>query len=1200
MSALDGLRSQAVPVEVLHVDNIAAADVRQFLSDTLKPAVDDVEGLAAIIHGQTMGNPFFVRSFFDFLFESNRIWFDLLRNGWRWRAELMRGSDLPGHVVELFVLKLRRLDRDSQELFSLAACLGNRFDLGTLSLISGRDQGECMARLFADQARSLLLPLDDGGRHETAAEQRVPKVFAFLHDRVQQAAYSLIEPAQLPIILLRIGRLLLASLPPEALAERLYEIAGDLNAGRHLMTETAERVNALELNLAAARKAYAETAYRSALQYFRAADGFLEIPGLAELLWRERHETIMQLFKERAECEFLEGNYASAERGLQQAVIRADTAMEKASALTILIVHYTLLARYPEAIAAGRQALAALNINLPEEGYEAARDEEIAAFRKELGCRPISSLFELPVMIQPEMLLASKILITMGPPCYRSHQKLWSVIVPKVVNLTLHFGNIPQVGYSHTAFGGLLGWVDDDYAAARELGELATRLMTDTFPTPSDQSVFYLMIGSSIRHWFQHLRQGTRDYSEAYDIGLRAGNLQYAAYAFGHNMYCRFYQGVPLTALIRESQYSLEFSRVRRNQWASDLLEGGLWIFALLSEPSPAPDEPAPWSEGDFLQRVEDNHNIQVACIFKVLKAFACLVLGRHDQALKISDEVEPLIYTVGTQGLLPWPEHVSARLLNLTALYAKADDEKQRQWRAEMAPMMRRLRIWAENGPENFEPPYRLAAAELARIDGRPEEAMRLYDQAVASAQAGGFLQWEGLANERASGFWQGYGNERLAHVYWQQAYVCYDRWGARAKVRAMEEDYRLVLAYHLPGGDGGGLSGESRGAEPAKALLENQIARLRLHAAQMQQAKLGLETATQVEELARATERLRVEIAERKRTEEALRESEERFHSLFDNMGEGVALHELVFKDGRPVDYRIIDVNNRFTKILGVSREQVIGKLAAEAYGTSTPPYLDEYVEVGIGRKIAYFETYFASMDKHFAISVAPWQKSGFATIFSDITERRLAQEEIKRQLSEKETLLKEVHHRIKNNIASIGGLLTMHLRSVADPEAAAALRDAIGRVDSMRILYDTLLLGEGYTDLSVKTYVEKLADTIVAMFPDRASLTLVKRLDDFPLEPRRLFPLGIIINELLTNAMKYAFTGRESGTLEVALTVADGRAGLIVQDDGPGLPSGFEVQDSKGFGLTLVRMLCQQLGGVLKFENRGGARFRVEFPL
>ncbi len=429
--------------------------------------------------------------------------------------------------------------------------------------------------------------LQSGKRHAPAggsdgddspSERFTSQGIRFLHDRIQQAAYSLIEPEELPSILLKIGRMLLASLHPEQLAERLFEVVNDLNGGSVLIQDGTEQVKVVELNVRAARKAYAALAYRSALQFYRAANRFLEAPGFVELLWRDHHELAMRLFIGRAECEFLEGDRNAAEKYNQQAATHSRTALEKANVLNHLIVQYTLLSRYPEAIATGRQALAILGIKLPADGYEEARNHEIAQVRKELESCSVPSLLELPVMSSPEMLMAAKILITMGPPCY-GHTKAMGRDCTKSGNLTIHYGNIPQVGYSHTAFGGLLGWVDNDYATAKAFSGLATRLMTDTFRSPSDQSVFYLMIGSSIRHWFSHLRYGAQDYTDAYEIGLQSGNLQYAAYAFGHNMYCRFYQGIPLADLIQETKRSLEFSRTRRNQWAIDLLEGGLKSF---------------------------------------------------------------------------------------------------------------------------------------------------------------------------------------------------------------------------------------------------------------------------------------------------------------------------------------------------------------------------------------------------------------------------------------------------------------------------------------------------------------------------------------------------------------------------------------------------------------------------------------------
>jgi PAS domain S-box-containing protein len=212
----------------------------------------------------------------------------------------------------------------------------------------------------------------------------------------------------------------------------------------------------------------------------------------------------------------------------------------------------------------------------------------------------------------------------------------------------------------------------------------------------------------------------------------------------------------------------------------------------------------------------------------------------------------------------------------------------------------------------------------------------------------------------------------------------------------------------------------------------------------------------------------------------------------------------------------------------------------------------------------------------------------------------ERKRAEDEIKRQLAEKEILLREVHHRIKNNIASIGALLILHLKSVTNPEAVAVLRDAIGRVDSMGILYDKLLLTEGYMDVSVKNYLESLVDMVIALFPGSAKITLEKHIDDFRLDPKRLFPLGIIINELLTNKMKYAFSQRKTGLIKISLVHVEKHVTLAIQDNGIRLPEGFAVDTAKGFGLTLVRMLTKQLGGSFSMEKKAGTRCTVEFDI
>ena len=215
-------------------------------------------------------------------------------------------------------------------------------------------------------------------------------------------------------------------------------------------------------------------------------------------------------------------------------------------------------------------------------------------------------------------------------------------------------------------------------------------------------------------------------------------------------------------------------------------------------------------------------------------------------------------------------------------------------------------------------------------------------------------------------------------------------------------------------------------------------------------------------------------------------------------------------------------------------------------------------------------------------------------------DITDLKQAEKELKQQLSEKEIILKEVHHRIKNNVASIESMLSMQSESINNPEAVAALQDAISRIDSMRILYDKLLISEDYEEISVKKYIESLIDTIIILFPSNKKIAIDKRIDDFYLSSQYMFPVGIIINELLTNTMKYAFNGRDSGSINITLTNNKNHITFILQNNGIELPEDFDINTSKGFGFMLVRLFCKQLDGNFTIENHNGTKSVLQFDI
>jgi len=802
--ALASLERAGAKIEEISLPPLSAPDVNRLVAGALRCTPEEALELTEMVMKRTQGNPFFCHRYLLSLHQDGLIAFDPEAGRFRCDIDAVRATMASSDVVEFVLERMGRLPEATTAVLRLAAAMGSRFDLGTLALVHGKPRTATAADLWPALEEGLVLPLDEAYRafqHMPSAEGAMAAMeegtasYRFLHDRVQQAAYLLMSPADLPAVHLRIGRLLLRSTPADVLEEILFDVVGHLGSGLEGegVGDPDERVEFARLHLAAGKKARDATAYAAAARYFSAGLAFL-----GDRAFVEQYELATALCTGQADVEYLEGNLERSETLVRRVIAEARTDLEKARAYHMLIVQYTLRALYPEAIEAGYEALALVGVDLPRADLAAARDAEMAEVERRLSGRDIASLKALPKMTSPEKMVAMSLLTTMGPPTYRSHQALWSVLCAKAVNLTLQYGNTPQVAYSHTSYGGLLGYVKDEYRRGAEFGEVALAL-ADEFGSPSDRSVVYLMIGSSLRHWSAHLSRASDDYNQAYAIGLDSGNLQYAAYAFGHNMYCRFWQGTHLEQLLVEIAGYLVFSRRRANRWAIDLLEGGqLAIFALSGKTGGTLDFSIPGlDEPHYLARCRENRNTQVLCIYDVLKGEALHLLGHPQEARAALRRAGESIHQVATQGLLP-----SARYVFVSGLCAARlalgmkEGEERRALEAELDAAVRRTRVWMESCPDNFRHQHLLLSAELARLQGKDVEAIDLYDAAIEAAGAAGFPQDEALAAELAAMHWLARGKPRIAGRYLIEAYYGYVRWGAAAKQKQLERVHPLLLA--------------------------------------------------------------------------------------------------------------------------------------------------------------------------------------------------------------------------------------------------------------------------------------------------------------------------------------------------------------------------------------------------------------------
>lgn len=784
LMTLRELQKANVNLNKIELRPLQINDINQLLSDTLHQAVERVSPLGTLIQQKTNGNPFFVGEFLKTIYQQKLLWFSYEEKDWQWDLTDIDRENITNNVVDLLISKIQQLSPKLQEILQLAACIGNVFNLETLSIISKREPQEIGSKLWQATQDGLVLPIGYNYKQiATYIGTEIPKdltnkiFYKFLHDRVQQAAYNTISPDYRQEIHLSIGRLLLQGKPLDAQDDRLFEILNHFNQSLSLVTAPKEKETLAQYNLWAGNKAMTSTAYDAALQYLDAGSLLL-----SEDLWETNYPLMFPLYKALAECSHLVGQYARAENDFSILLTKAKDKFDKASIYEIKITLYGTMAKYKEGLKLGSVALSLFGVKLPLEVNRWDILKEIIHVKWQIGLKHPSSL-QLKPMTDPEHIAIEKLLVPILTIAYIHNPDLFILISCKMFSISLAYGYSKYTDTAAMAFALIVVNGLNDYRGF-EYATLSANLAKKNHFLPSIiQSISAFSFFLS--HWKEPISSTLPQVLKNYHMALEIGEMVFAEYNLGMYANLLFDMGRPLPEVAKASKNLLTFL-VRIKTEAFYDFYSNLETFCLYLE-----------NEKDikiekllsFEANIEHSENKTEICYLYLLAARIYYFLDDPEKSLQAC--IKSDVYNDYTRGMLINAKNKTFYALALAGSYHKANPKQQRQFMRRLNSLLRQVKRWAKWCPINFEPDYFLIAAEIANLKQDYTMAANNYDKAIQTAQDSDFTHLIAIANERAARFYLSINKSKIAKTYFLDAHYAYRKWGATTKVKLYEEQY-------------------------------------------------------------------------------------------------------------------------------------------------------------------------------------------------------------------------------------------------------------------------------------------------------------------------------------------------------------------------------------------------------------------------
>jgi len=507
-------------------------DINSLVSTSLRRHPNDTNDLSQVILNKTHGDPFFTIQFLKTLFIESLLYFDVQYDVWRWDMKKIQMRQFTDNVLEFMIENLKKLSPESQRVLHLAACIGCQFDFDILTIVSEHSEEYIIQLLTPIISQDLIIKSSE-------------KKYNFVHDRVQQAAYSLVFSKHLNEIHLNIGRLLYKNFDKDndILSSNIFDVVNQYNFGIKLISDKEETLKLAELNYRAGMKAKNTTAYAMANSYFQNALAHFDL----ENSWKDNYELLYKILVEKAECDFMVGNYEDSDKLLEMCITRANNIEDKGEAISLRVQQYTLLERFKESIVSGLEYLKSQGIDINIHASDEELLKEYCEFKEKIGNRTFMELL-LPTIKQPpsNIKVCLKMMGIMIAPMFFTNISTLTAVLIRFANITVTHGlsSWSCVGLVMFALVACIGRFDD-FNLGYDCGKFAMALK-DMYGEPSTKGKVTMLYGSFINHWRSHISTNSTYIKQAFLESIEAGDLGYACYSGVHLIFSHILVGTPL------------------------------------------------------------------------------------------------------------------------------------------------------------------------------------------------------------------------------------------------------------------------------------------------------------------------------------------------------------------------------------------------------------------------------------------------------------------------------------------------------------------------------------------------------------------------------------------------------------------------------------------------------------------------------